>query len=73
MVHVYGEVQIDSLTDRPIANARLVNLDEPVERGYRVGPLVLQLKSIKPKHNQSDATARIVAAVRSAAGDSGSA
>jgi hypothetical protein len=63
LVHVYGEVVIDSLTDRPIANARLVDVNEPVERGYRVGPVFRQLKSVRPKHNLADMTARIVASV----------
>jgi hypothetical protein len=63
LVHVYGDVVIDSLTDRPIANARLVDLAEPVERGYRVGPFIHQLKLVKPKHNQADVTARIIVSV----------
>ncbi len=63
LVHVYGEVLIDSFTDRPIANARLVDLVAPVERGYRVGSSIHQLKSVRPKHNQADMTARVVASV----------
>ena len=63
LVHVYGEVVIDSLTDRPIANARLVDLAEPVERGYRVGPFIHQLKTVKPKHNEADVTAHIIVSV----------
>lgn len=63
LVHLYGEVVIDSLTDRPIANARLEGLSEPVERGYRVGPVFHQLRSVKPRANLADMTARIVAAV----------
>jgi len=63
LVHVYGEVIIDSLTDRAVANARLIGLSEPVERGYRVGPLFRQLRSLKSRHNLADMTARIVGAV----------
>lgn len=63
LVHVYGELVIDGLTDRPIANARLLTLSAPVERGYRVGPVFRQLRSVKPKHNGADMTARIIAAV----------
>jgi hypothetical protein len=63
LVHLYGEVVIDSLTDRPTANARLEGLSEPVERGYRVGPVFHQLRSVKPRANVADMTARIVAAV----------
>lgn len=63
LVHIYGDVVIDSLTDRPIANARLVELVAPVERGYRVGPHIRRLRAVRPKHNQADMTARIVASV----------
>jgi len=63
LVHVYGEVIIDGLTDRPIANAHLVDLVEPVERGYRVGPLPRRLDSLEPKPNGLSVTARVVAAV----------
>lgn len=64
LVHVYGEVVIDTLTDRPVANGRLVDLVEPVERGYRVSAQIRRLRSVRPKHNELDMTARIVAAVQ---------
>ncbi|MES1172260.1 MAG: LysM peptidoglycan-binding domain-containing protein [Bacteroidota bacterium] len=64
LVHVYGDIVIDGLTDRPIANARLVDLAEPVERGYRVGPVIRQLKSVAPRQNRAETTARIVASVQ---------
>ena len=63
LVHVYGEVVIDALTDRPIVNGRLMNLAGPVERGYRVGPLVRQLKSVDAKPNGANVTAHVVASV----------
>ncbi len=63
LVHVYGEVVIDNLTDRAIANGRLIGLSEPVERGYRVGPVFRQLRSVKSKQNLADMTARIIASV----------
>lgn len=63
LVHIYGDVVIDSTTDRPIANARLVDLVAPVERGYRVGAHIRRLRSVRPKHNQADMTARVVASV----------
>jgi LysM domain len=63
LVHVYGDVIIDGFTDRPIANAHLVNLVEPVERGYRVGPLPRRLDNLQPKPNSLSVTARIVASV----------
>ena len=64
LVHIYGDVVIDEFTDRPIANARLLDVVEPIERGYRVGPLMGQLKSVSTKKNEASLTARIVAAVQ---------
>jgi len=66
LVHVYGEVVIDGLADRnatAIASARLVDLVEPVERGYRVGPLRRLFKTLAPRPNAASMSARIVAAV----------
>jgi hypothetical protein len=66
LVHVYGEVVIEGLSDRnatAIASARLVDLVEPVERGYRVGPLRSLLKTLAPRPNAASMSARIVAAV----------
>ena len=63
-VHVSGEVVIeDSSSDSGVATGRLVNLAEPVERGYRVGPLLPQLRQIAPKKNEASLTARVIAAV----------
>jgi hypothetical protein len=64
LVRIYGDVTIDALTDLPIASGTLLDLVQPVERGYRVGPLFHQFKTIKPRRNPIDTTARVVAAVQ---------
>lgn len=64
LVHVCGEVVIDGISpDRSISNARLVNLAEPVERGYRVGPLIPDMRTVAPKRNGVSVTARVIAAL----------
>ena len=63
IVRIYGDIVIDALTDRPVASATLVNLSEPVERGYRVGPVVKQFKTIQPRKNEISTTGRVVAAI----------
>lgn len=64
LVRIYGDISIDALSDRPIASGTLLNLAEPVERGYRVGPLFRQFKTVKPRPNTVATTARVVAAVQ---------
>jgi hypothetical protein len=64
LVRVFGDVTIDSLSDRPMVSGTLGALVQPVERGYRVGPLFRQFKTIKPKPNATGTTARVVAAVQ---------
>ena len=63
VVHVLGEVVIDQATDRRIASGHLVGLNGPVERGYRVGPVIPQLRAVAPRPNKAQIAGRIVAAV----------
>lgn len=63
LAHVFGEVVIDQVTDRRIASGHLVGLSGPVERGYRVGPVVPQVRAVAPRPNRAQVTGRIVAAV----------
>jgi len=63
VVHVFGEVVIDAATDRRIASGHLIGLSGPVERGYRVGPVIPQLRAVAPRPNKAQVAGRIVAAV----------
>jgi len=66
LVHVCGQAVIEdapSDSENEVATARLVNLAEPVERGYRVGPLLPEIRQIAPKKNEASLTARVVAAM----------
>jgi hypothetical protein len=64
LVRIFGDVTIETVTDRTIATATLRDLVEPVERGYRVGPLFRQFKTIKPRPSTASGSARVVAAVQ---------
>lgn len=62
LVRVAGEVVIeDAGSDRGISTGRLVNLAEPVERGYRVGPLLPDMRQVAPKKNEIDLSGRVIA------------
>jgi len=63
LVRIYGNISIDALTDRPIASATLLDLVQPVERGYRVGPLFKQFKTVLPRKNEVSTTARVVSSI----------
>jgi hypothetical protein len=64
LVRIYGDVTIETVTDRTIATGTLRDLVQPVERGYRVGPLFRQFKTIKPRPSSASGSARVVAAVQ---------
>jgi hypothetical protein len=63
LVRVSGDIVIDEVSDRNIASGHLVNLAGPVERGYRVGPVIPQMRAVAPSPNRAQVTARIVASV----------
>ena len=63
VVHVFGEVVIDQASGGRIASGHLVGLTGPVERGYRVGPVIPQLRAVEPRPNKAQLSGRIVAAV----------
>ena len=64
LVRIFGDVTIDVLPNPRIASGTLRDLVQPVERGYRVGPVFHQFKTIKPRPNAVGTTARVVAAVQ---------
>ena len=64
LVRVFGDITVDALNDGVIVTATLQDLTQPVERGYRVGPLFRQSKLMKPRPNAAAGTARVVAAVQ---------
>jgi hypothetical protein len=64
LVRIFGDVTIDGVTDRAIATGTLRDLVQPVERGFRVGPLFRQFKTIKPRPSTASGSARVVAAVQ---------
>jgi len=64
LVHVAGEVVIDDAgSDRGVSTGHLVNLAEPVERGYRVGPLLPDMRQVAPKKSEVDLSGRVIAAM----------
>lgn|GEM_PF-3593006 len=64
LVRVCGEVVIDDDgADRGVSTGHLVNLAEPVERGYRVGPLLPDMRQVAPKKSEVSLSGRVIAAV----------
>ena len=64
LVRIFGDVTIDGVSDHPMASGTLRDLVQPVERGYRVGPVFRQFKTIKPRPSTVATRAKIVAAVQ---------
>jgi LysM domain len=61
LVRVFGDIVVDQITDKNIARGTLLDLVEPVERGFAVSPKVRLFKSIEPKPAAANLEARIVA------------
>ncbi|HET6150973.1 MAG TPA: LysM peptidoglycan-binding domain-containing protein [Polyangia bacterium] len=64
LVRMFGDVTIDVPPSPRIASGTLRDLVQPVERGYRVGPVFRQFKTITPRPNAVGTTARVIAAVQ---------
>ena len=64
LVRIFGDITIDAPPNQRVAAGTLRDLVQPVERGYRVGPVFRQFKTIKPRPNAVGTTARVVAAVQ---------
>ena len=61
LVRVYGDLVVDQISDKNIARGTLLDMVEPVERGYAVSRKVRLFKSIEPKPAATSLEVRIVA------------
>ena len=61
MVRVYGEILVDQIADGNVARGTLLDLAEPVERGFAVSPRVKVFKHLEPKPASANLEARVVA------------
>ena len=64
MVEIMGEVEVRSVNDSHIARAVIIDSTNPVERGYRVGPLRRAFKVVEPTPNRANLEAFVVATLR---------
>lgn len=61
LVRIYGDLVVDQIAERNTARGTLVDLVDPVERGYKVSPAVRQFKRIEPRPSAVNLEARVVA------------
>lgn len=61
LVRIYGDVVVDQVSDKQMARGTLLDLVDPVERGFAVSPHVRQFKRIEPRPSAVSLEARIVA------------
>jgi hypothetical protein len=66
LVRIYGDVVVDQVADQKSARGTLVDLTDPVERGYMISPVVRQFRRIDPRPSDVNLEVRIVAAFSSA-------
>jgi hypothetical protein len=66
LVRIYGDVVVDQIADQKSARGTLVDLMDPIERGYQVSPVVRQFRRIEPRPSGVNLEVRIVAAFSAA-------
>jgi hypothetical protein len=66
LVRIYGDVVVDQVADQKSARGTLVDLMDPVERGYMISPVVRQFRRVEPRPSGVNLEVRIVAAFSSA-------
>jgi hypothetical protein len=61
LVRVRGDLTVDQIADEGQARGTLVDVVEPIERGYRVSNLIHQFKRVEPRPSDVNLEARVVA------------
>lgn len=61
LVRVYGDILVDQIAEGNVARGALLDLSEPVERGYAVSPRVRLFRQVEPKPAAVNLEARVVA------------
>jgi hypothetical protein len=63
IVHIFGDVVVDQISNAVSARGTLVDMIEPVERGWFVSPLVKKFRRIEPRPSAVNLEASIVASL----------
>jgi hypothetical protein len=63
LVHIYGDIVVDQISNTVSARGTLVDMIEPVERGYFVSPVVKKFRRIEPRPSAVNLEASIVASL----------
>jgi hypothetical protein len=61
LVRIYGDILVDQIAEGNVARGTLLDLVNPVERGYAVSARVKAWKRIEPQPSEVNVEARIVA------------
>ena len=64
MVDILGEAEVKTITDGNIARCVIVDGIDPIERGYRIGPLRRQFKVVEPVRNKKELEGVVVTGLR---------
>jgi hypothetical protein len=64
MVEILGEGEVRAVTDSGVARIMIIDAINPIWRGYIVGPLRRQFKSVSPRASAADQSGVVVATLR---------
>ncbi len=54
LVQIFSEAEVKTVTDGKMARVKIVDATDPIERGYKIGPLRRQFKIVEPVHNTTE-------------------
>ena len=54
LVQIFSEADVKTITDGKMARIKIVDATDPIERGYKIGPLRRQFKIVEPVHNTTE-------------------
>ena len=64
LVQIFSEADVKTITDGKMARIKIVDATDPIERGYKIGPLRRQFKIIEPVHNDRELEGVVITNLR---------
>ncbi len=61
MVRIYGDIVVDQIAEQEVGRGTLVDVMDPIERGFLVSPLVRQFRRVEPRPSGVNLESRVVA------------
>lgn len=64
LVQIFSDADVLTVTDGKMARVKIVDATDPIERGYKIGPLRRQFKIVEPVRNDREAEGVVLTNLR---------